>query len=427
MALPTSTAGAIVAAALSLATVSYFLCSYCTLKGSTSNTHKPLYSKKPRKGLIEAIGDTALIRINSLSDATGCEILGKAEFLNPGGSVKDRVAVKIIEEAFASGQLAPGGIVTEGSAGSTAISLATVAPAFGCKCLVVIPDDVAIEKSQILEALGAIVERVRPVSITHRDHYVNVARRRAAEANVFAAKHRKEMQTSNQDRKASNGQSFDEENRSTVFPKDCTGGFFADQFENLANFRAHYDGTGPEIWEQTGGNLHAFVAAAGTGGTLAGVSRFLKDKNSNIKCFLIDPPGSGLFNRVTRGVMYTKEEAEGKRLKNPFDTITEGIGINRLTQNFLMAQLDGAFRGTDKEAVEMSRFLLKNDGLFLGSSSAMNCVGAVRVAQVLGPGHTIVTILCDGGTRHLSKFFNADYLTKYGLVISATGLEFLGP
>eukprot|EP00252_Welwitschia_mirabilis_P017914 TRINITY_DN3993_c0_g1_i2.p1 TRINITY_DN3993_c0_g1~~TRINITY_DN3993_c0_g1_i2.p1 ORF type:complete len:286 (-),score=58.27 TRINITY_DN3993_c0_g1_i2:106-963(-) len=203
------------------------------------------------------------------------------------------------------------------------------------------------------------------------------------------------------------------------------GGFFADQFENIANFQAHYEGTAPEIWEQTDGKLDAFVAAAGTGGTVAGVSCFLKDQNSGIRCYLIDPPGSGLYNKVTRGVMYSPEEAEGKRLKNPFDTITEGIGINRLTKNFQMAKLDGAFKGTDREAVEMSRFLMRNDGLFLGSSSAMNCVGAVRVAQLVGPGHTIVTILCDSGMRHLSKFYNNDYLSAQKLLPSASGLEFL--
>eukprot|EP01018_Ginkgo_biloba_P003650 Gb_40228 [translate_table: standard] len=221
-----------------------------------------------------------------------------------------------------------------------------------------------------------------------------------------------------------NGQVKEGSNSSAV--DECIGGFFADQFENLANFRAHYEGTGPEIWEQTCGNLHAFVAAAGTGGTLAGVSRFLQDQDPDIKCFLIDPPGSGLFNKVTRGVLYTHEEAEGKRLKNPFDTITEGIGINRLTQNFSMARLDGAFRGTDMEAVEMSRFLMKNDGLFVGSSSAMNCVGAVRVARLLGPGHKIVTILCDSGMRHLSKFYNPQYLSAHGLTPCANALEFLG-
>ncbi|KAL5548620.1 hypothetical protein UlMin_003851 [Ulmus minor] len=409
---------AAVSISVSIALLSLF---FFNLKSkSSSKKTEPSSKKKPRDGLVAAIGNTPLIRINSLSEATGCEILGKCEFLNPGGSVKDRVAVKIIEEALESGNLAPGGVVTEGSAGSTAISLATVAPAYGCKCHVVIPDDVAIEKSQIIEALGATVERVRPVSITHKDHYVNIARRRASEANELASKHRTSDVVNGEDLEQINGYRSDGEKSN-----NCKGGFFADQFENLANFRAHYEGTGPEIWEQTQGNLDAFVAAAGTGGTVAGVSRFLQEKNPNIKCFLVDPPGSGLFNKVTRGVMYAKEEAEGRRLKNPFDTITEGIGINRTTQNFMMAELDGAFRGTDLEAVEMSRFLLKNDGLFLGSSSAMNCVGAVRVAQKLGPGHTIVTILCDNGMRHLSKFYSAEYLSRYGLTPKANGLEFL--
>ncbi|XP_062216388.1 cysteine synthase 2 [Phragmites australis] len=403
-----------------------------------------------RRGLVEAIGNTPLIRINSLSDATGCEILGKAEFLNPGGSVKDRVAVKIIEEALESGDLVCGGTVTEGSAGSTAISLATVAPAYGCRSHVVIPDDAAIEKSQIIQALGATVEQVCPVSITHSDHFVNIARRRALEANKLAAAQRESNETQPNGLTHANSEMTDEKlaamqresnktqsngraHVNTEMPlsgkcdpnSDSKGGFFADQFENMANYRAHYEWTGPEIWEQTKGALHAFVAAAGTGGTIAGVSRYLKEKNRNVRCFLMDPPGSGLFNKVTRGVMYTKEEAEGKRLKNPFDTITEGIGINRLTRNFMMAKLDGAYQGTDREAVEMSRFLLRNDGLFVGSSSAMNCVGAVRVARDLGPGHTIVTILCDSGMRHLSKFFNDQYLADHGLTPTATGLEFL--
>ncbi|XP_042519377.1 cysteine synthase 2 [Macadamia integrifolia] len=419
-----TTATGVLVAAVSMAVLSYFLGSYRSRLWSR-RTHS-LHLSNIRDGLIGAIGNTPLIRIKSLSEATGCEILGKSEFLNPGGSVKDRVAVKIIEEALDSGELVRGGVVTEGSAGSTAISLATVAPAYGCKCHVVIPDDVAIEKSQILEALGATVERVRPVSISHKDHYVNVARRRALEAKDLALKRRTSEQMDDKDLKLINGHTYENGESITVISDDCKGGFFADQFENLANFRAHYQGTGPEIWEQTGGNLHAFVAAAGTGGTVAGVSRFLQEKNPDVKCFLIDPPGSGLFNKVTRGVMYTREEAEGQRLKNPFDTITEGIGINRLTKNFMMAELDGAFRGTDREAVEMSRFLLRNDGLFLGSSSAMNCVGAVRVAQSMGPGHTIVTILCDSGMRHLSKFCNPEYLSRYGLTPSATGLEFMG-
>ncbi|KAL6520810.1 hypothetical protein OROHE_016991 [Orobanche hederae] len=407
----TASAGAAVTVLSVIGLLSYIFL-YNSSSRSKSSSRKTTHMK-PRSGLVAAIGNTPLIRINSLSDATGCEILGKAEFLNPGGSVKDRVAVKIIEEALECGALTPGGVVTEGSAGSTAISLATVAPAYGCRCHVVIPDDAAIEKSQILDALGATVERVRPVSITHRDHFVNVARRRALEANKIASEYQQTNGTKSHI------------NRLNICGclTHCKGGFFADQFENLANFRAHYEGTGPEIWEQVGGKLDAFVAAAGTGGTIAGVSRFLKEKKSSVKCYLIDPSGSGLFNKVTRGVMYTREEAEGKRLKNPFDTITEGIGINRLTENFKMATLDGAFRGSDKEAVEMSRHLLKKDGLFLGSSSAMNCVGAVKVAQQMGPGHTIVTILCDSGLRHLSKFYNPQYLSLYGLTPSAVGFR----
>ncbi|KAG9443483.1 hypothetical protein H6P81_014823 [Aristolochia fimbriata] len=415
---PEKAVGAVAAAALSLALLTYFVGGF-NRKHADREYREAVRKGRAKRGVIDAIGNTPLIRIDSLSEATGCEILAKCEFLNPGGSVKDRVAVKIIEEALESGKLVQGGVVTEGSAGSTAISLATVAPAYGCKCHVVIPDDAAIEKSQIIEALGATVERVRPVSITHRDHFVNIARRRAAEATELAARE-SSTRSSHVNSKVQNLE------LPSVFPSDCKGGFFADQFENLANFRAHYEGTGPEIWEQTGGKLHAFVAAAGTGGTVAGVSKFLQEQNPNIKCFLIDPPGSGLFNKVTRGVMYTREEAEGRRLKNPFDTVTEGIGINRMTNNFLMAKLDGAFKGSDMEAVEMSRFLLKNDGLFIGSSSAMNCVGAVQVAQLLGPGHTIVTILCDNGIRHLSKFHNLQYLAEHGLTPTATGLEFMG-
>uniref|UniRef100_A0A0R0GGT0 cysteine synthase n=1 Tax=Glycine max TaxID=3847 RepID=A0A0R0GGT0_SOYBN len=254
---------------ISVALTTYFI--------SKKKKKKKKESRKKKKGLVDAIGNTPLIRINSLSAATGCQILGKCEFLNPGGSVKDRVAVQIIQEALESGQLRPGGIVTEGSAGSTAISIATVAPAYGCRTHVVIPDDAAIEKSQILEALGATVERVRPVSITHKDHFVNIARRRASEANEFALKRRNSQQLNGkEDTEKINGYESNGCNYSSLFPEDCQGGFFADQFENLANFRAHYEGTGPEIWEQTNGKLDAFVAAAGTGGTVAGVSKFLQ-------------------------------------------------------------------------------------------------------------------------------------------------------
>ncbi|KAG2451650.1 hypothetical protein HYH02_003430 [Chlamydomonas schloesseri] len=301
--------------------------------------------------------------------------------LNPGGSVKDRVALQIVSEALADGRLRPGGLITEGTAGSTGVSLAMVAAAYGCSCSITMPDDAAIEKANMIQAYGASVRRVRPVSIVHPEHPVNVARREAA---------------------------------------NTPGALFADQFENEANFRAHLK-TGEEIWQQTHGRVHAFVSGAGTGGTIAGVSTALKARNPRVQVFLVDPPGSSLFNKVKRGVMYTAEEAEGKRLKNPFDTITEGIGINRLTANFNRALVDDAFRGTDREAVEMAAYLLRNEGLWVGSSAAMNCVGAIKAARVLGPGHTIVTLLCDGGHRHLSKFHSKEYLTSMDLAPAETG------
>lgn len=340
-------------------------------------------SSSTGSGLPSLIGNTPLIRIPTLSEATGCEILAKAEFLNPGGSVKDRVALKIIQEAFQDGRLVPGGLITEGTVGSTGVSLAMVAASYNCRCFIAMPDDAAIEKSQMLEALGAEVQRLRPVSIAHPSHFVNVARRRAAsEPNAL----------------------------------------FADQFENPANFRAHVL-TGQEVWVQSGGKVDAFVCGAGTGGTIAGVSAALKQRNSRIKVYLVDPPGSGLYNRVTRGVMYTSEEAEGKRLKHPFDTITEGVGINRLTANFAKAKVDGAFKSTDKESVEMAQYLMRNEGLFVGSSAAVNCVGAVKLARKLGPGHVIVTVLCDGGQRHLSKFHSREYLEKHGLTPTHAGRD----
>ena len=258
-----------------------------------------------------------------------------------------------------------------------------VAAAYGCRCFIAMPDDAAIEKAQMLEALGAEVERLRPVSIAHPGHFVNVARRRAAaEPNAV----------------------------------------FADQFENPANFRAHV-ATGREIWAQTGGHVDAFVCGAGTGGTIAGVSVLLKQRDPAVKVYLIDPPGSGLYNRVARGVMSTVQEAEGKRLKHPFDTITEGVGINRLTANFAKAKVDGAFKTSDREAVEMAAYLMRNEGLFVGSSAAVNCVGAVKVARALGRGHTVVTVLCDGGHRHLSKFHSKEYLAQHGLTPQHEGRD----
>ena len=354
-----------------------------------------------RANVLSAIGNTPVMRVESLSRLTRCDIYVKCEFLNPGGSVKDRVALRIVEDALASGALRRGGLCTEGTAGSTGVSLAMVCKAMGVECFVAMPDDAAKEKSALVEAYGARVERVRPVSIANRGHFVNVARREAEHA------------------RARDG---------------VGGGYFADQFENLANFRAHADGTGVEIFSEIGAELDAFVCACGTGGTLAGVGVALKERKPSVKLFLADPQGSGLFNRVSRGVMYTKEEAEGKRLKNPFDTVTEGVGINRITENFKVlldrpGMLTGAVKVSDAEAVAMSRFVARHDGLFIGSSSAVNLVSAVRVAQSLGPGHCICTIACDSGLRHMTKFWDDEYLAKIDLtshdVASADSLSFL--
>lgn len=345
------------------------------------------HERGERADVLRAIGNTPLVRVESLSAITRCDVYAKCEFLNPGGSVKDRVARRIVEEALESGELVEGGVVCEGTAGSTGVSLAMVCRALGVECFVAMPDDAAMEKSALVEAYGARVVRVRPVSIAHRDHFVNVARRKAESA------------------RASHG---------------AGAGFFADQFENLANYRAHKEGTGVEIYDELGDALDAFVCACGTGGTLAGVGAALLEKNPAVKIFLADPQGSGLFNRVARGVMYTQEEAEGKRLKNPFDTVTEGVGINRITENFKIMlersnMLAGAIKVSDVEAVAMSRFVAKHDGLFIGSSSAVNLVAAVRVAQSLGPGHRVCTIACDSGLRHMTKFWSNEYLAAHGL------------
>eukprot|EP00037_Helgoeca_nana_P005639 m.53000 g.53000 ORF g.53000 m.53000 type:complete len:405 (+) comp16607_c1_seq1:241-1455(+) len=324
-------------------------------------------------GLEGLIGNTPLVEIKSLSRLTGCTILAKAEHLNPGGSSKDRVALGIIEEAERSGALGPGGTIVEGTAGSTGISLALLARARGYKCSIYMPDDMATEKSDTLRLLGAEVVRLPAVSIVNSEHYCKVAERVAAE---------------------------------------LENGCFANQFENTANFLAHYRTTGPEIWRQTGGKLSAFVMAAGTGGTIAGVGAYLREQDPGIKVFLIDPPGSALFHKVESGVCYAPQQAERRLQRNRYDTITEGIGIDRLTANFELGlpHIGKAYQGTDQEAVHMAHFLLQHDGLFIGSSSAMNCVGAVKVARDLGPGHTIVTMLCDSGTRATSKVFNQEFL-----------------
>ncbi|KAJ1993178.1 Cysteine synthase 2 [Dimargaris cristalligena] len=342
------------------------------------------------EGVAGLIGNTPLVRLPSLSAATGCQIYAKAEFLNPGGSPKDRVALTMVEMAEARGDLRPhtDSCLFEGTVGSTGISLAMIARAKGYRCHIVMPDDQAAEKYALLARLGAEVEKVRPVGIVNPGHFVNMARTRAA----------------------SYGRAED-----PLGPR----GYFADQFENLANFEAHYQGTGPEILAQTEGVLDALIAGAGTGGTLAGLTRFLKPRVPRLRVVLADPPGSGLFHRVQHGVFYCPEEAEGSRRRHQVDTVVEGIGINRLTRNFAQIAdatwIDDAVRVTDQEAVAMARYLVQHEGLFVGSSSAVNCVATVRTARALGPGHTLVTILCDSGQRHLTKFWSDDYLTNQGL------------
>ncbi|KAJ5085323.1 hypothetical protein N7532_010094 [Penicillium argentinense] len=342
------------------------------------------------EGIEGCIGNTPLFRIKSLSDETGCEILGKAEFLNGAGqSSKDRVALSMIEIAQEQGILTPysGDTIYEGTSGSTGISLATLARAKGYLAHICMPSDQAIEKSDLLLKLGAIVDRVPPAPIVEKDNFVNRAR-------ALAQAH-----TASSTRPSSDGS--DE-------PRNSKGrGFFADQFENEANWRAHYGGSGPEIYAQCEGKLDAFVAGAGTGGTISGVARYLKPLLPNITVVLADPQGSGLYNRVRYGVMFDVKEREGTRRRPQVDTIVEGIGINRVTANFEAGKelVDDAVRVTDAQALAMARWLVEKDGVFIGSSSAVNCFAAVKTAQKLGPGHRIVTVLSDSGSRHLSRFW----------------------
>jgi cysteine synthase A len=320
-----------------------------------------------KDGFAGAIGDTPLIKIASLSALTGCTILGKAELLNPGGSVKDRAAKAMIEGAERAGRLQPGtnAVVVEGTAGNTGIGLALMCRARGYRCVIVMPNNQSDEKVTTLRALGAEVELVPPAPFADEGNYYHVARRRS----------------------------------------EALGAFWANQFENLDNARAHEEGTGPEIWRQSGGRLDGFVCSAGTGGTIGGVSRYLKSQSERVQCHVIDADGSSLFAHVTRGTL----DAEGS-------SFLEGIGIRRITANFARGRLDGAFRGSDAEAVAMVYWLLKNDGLFLGGSAALNCVGAVKLARKLGPGHSVATILCDGAGRYQTRLFNKDWLASKGIV-----------
>jgi cysteine synthase A len=318
-----------------------------------------------KAGFVGTVGNTPLIRLNSFSDQTGCEILGKAEFLNPGGSVKDRAALYIIKDAEEKGLLKPGGTVVEGTAGNTGIGLAHICNAKGYKCLIVIPDTQSQEKMDALRTLGAEVRPVPVVPYKDPNNYVKLSGRLAAE---------------------------------------MENAIWANQFDNLANRIAHYETTGPEIWEQTDGKIDAWVTATGTGGTYAGVALYLKEKNPNIKTVLADPMGSGLYSYAKTGEI----RLEGS-------SITEGIGNSRVTANMEGVPIDDAIQVEDSEAVRVIYQLLRKDGLFMGGSVGINVGAAVALAKQMGPGHTIVTVLCDGGARYQSRLFNREWLESKGL------------
>lgn len=318
------------------------------------------------KGLTGSIGNTPLIRIDSLSEETGCEILGKAEFMNPGGSVKDRAALWMIEAAEASGALKKGGTVVEGTAGNTGIGLAHVCNSRGYKTIIYMPDNQSAEKVNLLKTLGAEVRVVPTVPYANEDNFQKQAGR-------FAA--------------------------------TLDNAIWANQFDNTANALSHYESTGPEIWAQTDGKVDVFTCAVGTGGTLAGTSAYLKEQNSNMQIILADPMGSALFNWVSTG----------EATMTPGPSITEGIGNSRITENLKQAVIDSAVQVTDQEMVDMVYRLLREDGWFFGSSSGINLGAAVNAAKSLGPGHTIVTILCDDGGKYQSRLYNDEFLAQQGL------------
>ncbi|MBC6437153.1 MAG: cysteine synthase A [Rhodobacteraceae bacterium] len=318
--------------------------------------------------LAAAIGNTPLIRLNRLSDGTGCEILGKAEFLNPGQSVKDRAALYIIRDAVVRGALTPGGTIVEGTAGNTGIGLALVGASMGFRSIIVIPETQSQEKKDMIRLAGAGLVEVPAVPYTNPNNYVKYSARLAAALNVV----------------------------------EKNGAIWANQFDNTANRQAHMETTGPEIWAQTNGKVDGFVCAVGSGGTLAGVSAALQPKG--VKIGLADPEGSGLFG------LYTGRQAGG-------ESITEGIGQGRITANLAGVTPDMCYKIPDAEALPIVFDLLAEEGVCLGGSSGINAAGAVRMARDMGPGHTIVTILCDYGTRYQSKLFNPEFLRQKGLPV----------
>jgi cysteine synthase len=327
-----------------------------------------------RDGIVEAIGNTPLIRLRRASELTGCAILGKAEFMNPGQSVKDRAALFIINDAVRKGQLRPGGVIVEGTAGNTGIGLALVGNAMGFRSVIVIPETQSQEKKDTLRLAGAELVEVPAVPYANPNNYVKLSGRLAA----------------------------------NLAKSEPNGAIWANQFDNVANREGHIATTGPEIWEQTDSKVDGFTCAVGTGGTLAGVAMALKARNPNVKIALADPMGAALYSFYTTGVL----KAEGS-------SITEGIGQGRITANLEDAPIDLAYQIPDQDAVAIIFDLLEHEGLCLGGSSGINVAGAIRLARELGPGHTIVTILADYGTRYQSKLFNPEFLRSKGLPVPA--------
>ena len=319
-----------------------------------------------REGLVGAIGNTPLIRLRGPSELTGCEILGKAEFLNPGGSVKDRAGLYLILDAEQRGVLKRGGLIVEGTAGNTGIGLALVGNARGYRTLIVIPETQSQEKKDMLRPCGAELREVPAVAYKDPNNYVHVSERVAKEL----------------------------------------GAFWANQWDNTANADGHYRSTGPEIWQQTGAKIDGFTCAIGTGGTLAGVSRYLKEQSPKVRIAVADPMGAAMYSWFKRG-----------ELQSQGSSITEGIGQGRVTKNVALAKIDDAYQIPDSEALPLLFDLAKREGLILGGSSAINLAGAIRLACDLGAGHTVVTILADSGTRYQSKLFNPAFLRQKGLPV----------
>ncbi len=325
-----------------------------------------------RNGIVEAIGNTPLVKLERVSAATGCAVLGKAEFMNPGQSVKDRAALFIIQDAVKKGELRPGGIIVEGTAGNTGIGLALVGNAMGFRSVIVIPETQSREKKDTLRLCGAELIEVPAVPYSNPNNYVKVSGRLAAQ----------------------------------LAKSEKNGAIWANQFDNVANRQGHIETTGPEIWHQTGGKVDGFTCAVGTGGTLAGVAIALKSFKKAVRIALADPMGAALYSYYTTGT-----------LKSEGSSITEGIGQGRITKNLEGAPIDTAYQIPDAEAVPIIFDLLEHEGLCLGGSSGINVAGAVRLAKELGPGHTIVTILADYGTRYQSKLFNPDFLREKKLPV----------